>query len=79
MQLIDPVRGSSSPLMSRSILGLVAYWNRLPADVIFASSVKTFQSRITDLAKEAVSKGSSIDDLCALMFIHVPYGVERHS
>ena len=79
MQLVDPVRGSSSPMLARSILGLVAYWNHLPADVILAPCVKTFQSRITDLAKEAVCKGSSIYDLCALKFIHVPYGMERHS
>ena len=79
MQLVDPVIGSSSPMMARSILGFVAYWKHLLADVIFAPCVKTFQSRITDLAKEAVCKGCSIVDLCALKFIYVPYGVERHS
>ena len=78
-QLVDPVGVSASPLLRRSIYSLVTFWNHLPQDVITASSIKSFQSRISDLAKEAVRKGCSIDDLCALKFIYVCYGVETHS
>ena len=76
---MDPVGVSASPLLRRSIYSLVTFWNHLPTDVITAPSVKSFQRRITDLAKEAVTKGCSIDDLCALKFIYVRYGVETHT
>ena len=78
-QLVDPVGVSASPLLRRSIYSLVTFWNHLPKDVITAPSVKSFQSRITDLAKQAVSKGCRMNDLCALNFIYVRYGVENQS
>ena len=78
-QLEDPVGVTASPILQRSIYSLVTFWNHLPQDVILAPSVESFQGRINDLAKEAVHKGCSIEDLCALKFIHVRYGVETHT
>ena len=78
-QLVDPVDRSTTPLLSRSVLGLVLFWNNLPKDAVYAPTVKDFQRYITDAAKDAVRQGCSIDDLCALKFIYVRYGAETHT
>ena len=78
-QLKDPVGPGSSPLLCRSLWGLVAFWNHLPLDTITAPMVKDFQKLITEGARDAVRSGYSKSDLCALHFIHVRYGVETHN
>ena len=77
-QLVDPIGPGSSTLFSRSIWGLVAFWNHLPRDAVLAGSVRNFQKLITSAAMDAVRGGCSRTDLCALHFIHVRYGVETH-
>jgi hypothetical protein len=76
-QLVDPIVPSSGAALRRSVYGLIAYWNALPSDVIAADSVKVFQGMIQDAALDAIKKGCSISDMCALKFIHVRYGVEK--
>ena len=70
-QLEDPVGSSTTPLLTRSVLGLIVFWNNLEKDVVFAPTVKDFQSRIVDMAREAVGQGCCIDYLWSLKFIYV--------
>ena len=39
LQLVDPLDGSHSELLARSVWGLIAVWNRLPQKVVDGSSV----------------------------------------
>ena len=48
MALQDPRRTSKSPLMKRSILGLIAIYNLLPARIRAAESVPIFQKGLQD-------------------------------
>ena len=73
LQLVDPCKQQKNKRLNRSIYGLVVFWNALPCEVALAPSVKCFQWYLTNEAKNAVKLGSSIQDLCALKFVHVPY------
>ena len=75
LQLVDPIDGTQSPLMTRSIYGLIRFWNALPQEAVNAKSVKTFQRSIQWLAKEAVRASMSIKHVCELRFITVPYDI----
>ena len=79
LQLIDPVGVDTTSRLSRSVWGLIAFWNHLPKDVVAKSTVKSFQKLLQNGVKDAARQGSSLEDLCALHFIHVRYGVETHS
>ena len=46
----------SSAMLSRSLFGLTRVYNHLPADVVYASSVKLFQSKLQNLMKEAATR-----------------------
>ena len=73
-QLVDPVGPNSGAVLRRSVYGLIAFWNALPADVVAVDNVKKFQSMIQNAASEAMRRGASISDICALKFIHKRYG-----
>ena len=75
LQLENPIDGSQTDLISRSIYGLIRYWNALPQGTINAKSVKNFQRSIQWHAKEAAKNGMSIEHICQLRFIMVPYDV----
>ena len=79
LQLVDPLDGSQSSLMTRSIFGLIRYWNALPQGTVNAKSVKTFQRSIQWLSKEAIRSGMSIQHVCELRFLTVPYDVLTRS
>ena len=83
LQLVDPVRFSTNRRLNRSVWSLVAYWNRLPKDVVYSKDVKEFQRLLQSGSKDAVRQGCSFEDLCALHFLkkknHVRYGVETHT
>ena len=46
--LVDPRRESTSPLIKRSALGLVAVYNMLPPRLLAVRSVSTFQKRLQE-------------------------------
>ena len=79
LQLVDPIAPNTGAVLRRSVYGFIAYWNELPSDVIATDLVSKFQGMIQDAALDAIKKGCSISDMCALKFIHVRHGVERHS
>ena len=56
-QLHDYLDGSHSALLQRSALGLPRVYNRLPANVVQCSSVKTFQRELQTLLKKAAEEG----------------------
>jgi len=78
LQFIDPVSFDATTLLSRSIYGMVLFWNRLPSDVVCVDSVHKFQSVITKAAVDAVKRGCSISDLGDLRWIAYRYGTELH-
>jgi hypothetical protein len=51
-QLLNHCDGSHTDYMSRSCLGLVGVYNKLPQSIVDASNVKTFQHKLTALAKQ---------------------------
>ena len=79
LQLVDPCGLDRTSRLSRSVWNLVAYWNHMPKDAVYSSSVKAFQKLLTEAAKDAVRQGCSFEDLCDLHFIHFRYGVETHT
>ena len=75
LYFVDLIDGSHTQWLVRSVFGLVRFWNALPSDVVLQCSVGNLQTILQDRAKDAVREGCSIDDLCALKWIFVPYGV----
>ena len=74
-QLVDPPQlGSCSATFSRSIYGMVKYWNALPVFYVELPTVKAFQSHIQHWAKLELERGMSILDMCNLCFILRIYG-----
>ena len=51
-----PIELCSSLLLSRSIFGMLRFWNNLSSDVERAKSAKDFQHLLQEGAKEAVRK-----------------------
>ena len=73
LQLIDPIATSSSTAFRRSIFCMIRVWNALPAYYVHLPDVKAFQSALQHWAKVEVHRGTSINDICKLRFIHSPY------
>ena len=57
LQLRDPIDGTHSNAMERSVLGLVYSFNMLPDHVIGVSSVQLFQRLLQNGVKNAVRRG----------------------
>ena len=55
--LLDPRRGSKSPLIKRSALGLVAVYNLLPASNRAAKSVPAFQKSLQEIVIKYAKSG----------------------
>ena len=53
LQFYDPVDGSESKMLARSVFGLIYAFNMLPAHVVESSSVSIFQRRLQDAVKRA--------------------------
>ena len=72
-QLVDPVDRSTTPLLSRSVLGLVLFWNNLPKDAVYAPTVKDFQRYITEKMRcsKVVQLTTSVH-LSSSMFVTEP-------
>ena len=68
-----PIELCSSLLLSRSIFGMVRFWNNLSSDVERAKRSKDFQHLLQEGAKEAVRKACSTNDLCNSKWIYVAY------
>ena len=58
-QLDSQIEGciSRPTLFCRSLFGMVAVYNRLPQDIVESTSVKQFQSRLTQMAKQKCDRG----------------------
>ena len=56
-QLEDPRKGAFPELVRRSALGLIAVYNRLPAEVVREDTVKGFQKQLQELVKERATAG----------------------
>ena len=50
-QLKEPRVSSSTDIMKRSILGLIAVYNMLPEEVVMSDTVQDFQSLLQELVK----------------------------
>ena len=55
--LHDPRSGSTSPLIKRSALGLVAIYNMLPPSLLAAKSVPAFQKSLQQVAAKFATSG----------------------
>ena len=69
LQLVDPIDGTQSALVERSVLGLVRYWNALPDDLVYSKNVNIFQSDLQQYAKHACASGMYLDADTNLNFI----------
>ena len=58
-QLHDPIDGTTSRVMERSVLGLMCSYNALPASVVQLKTPKTFQRALQKAVKTCASSGSS--------------------
>ena len=56
-QLEDPRKGNFPELLRRSALGLIAVYNRLPANVVAEETVKDFQTQLQELLKKRAAEG----------------------
>ena len=56
-QLEDPRDGSHSVLLSRSAIGLISVYNMLPADIVGADNVSTFQQGLQNIVKKQARAG----------------------
>ena len=54
-QLFDPIGRNSSPMLSRSVFGLIRVYNDLPDDVVNSCTVKVFQRRLQNIVKDYVA------------------------
>ena len=52
-QLQDPIDGSHSRMMERSVLGLIYTYNLLPEYVVGSGSISTFQRKLQNGLKQA--------------------------
>ena len=77
-QLVDPVGIGSSPILKRSVYGLVAVWNALSVELVTAKDTKSFQKALTEEAKVQLHNGELMDDVKDLVWIHIRYGLETH-
>ena len=55
--MTDPREGRFLELLKRSAHGLIAVYNLLPAEVVDARDVSTFQSRLQALLRSAQQRG----------------------
>ena len=55
--LLDPRRNSTSPLIKRSALGLVAVYNMLPPRLLSARSVSAFQKSLQECVIKFAASG----------------------
>ncbi len=58
-QLHCSIEPGSSGMMKRSLFGLVRVYNRLPAEVVDACSVKSFQTSLQNRLKNAANSGEA--------------------
>ena len=56
-KLVDPRDTNKSPLVRRSALGLVAIYNRLPAECTCEKNVRSFQRKLQQIVKDRASEG----------------------
>ena len=55
--MADPREGRFLEVLKRSALGLIAVYNLLPAEVVEANNVSSFQSRLSALLRSAQQRG----------------------
>ena len=55
--LVDPRARSTSPLVKRSVLGLVAVYNLFPDEVVRLNNVVAFQKCLQGLVRERATSG----------------------
>ena len=56
-QLVDPRRELKHPLIRRSLLGLIAVYNFLPAAIVEAKTVSAFEQKLQHLVTERAKAG----------------------
>ena len=56
-RLHDPRKESSAPLVRRSVFGLCAVYNLLPADKLATKTVKAFQKGVQEIVRKLAVSG----------------------
>ena len=63
-QIFDPLDGSHSTLLARSMAGMIRVYNDLPPDAVHAASVKLFQRYIQGMLKVKLASGDTSWSAC---------------
>ena len=56
-QMFDPIDGSHTRALERSVLGLIYVWNLLPHHVVARKTVRSFQRCLQEAVKRAAQRG----------------------
>ena len=58
-QVYDPLNGSHSTLLARSMAGMIRIYNALTKDIVSSSSVREFQRRVQQFIKMKAAQGDT--------------------